>query len=187
MRALALYLRSRQVPFALPGAVVAVLLVARIGAVAPNQQLEVAAVVLAMGLGLAIVGYGLGGADPELERTAAVSWPPRRAAHLVAVTVVPAAALALATTVPLEIVLRAAVGFAGLTALAAILFGRQLAWTLPVAWAGGVAAVPPVDDPVLLLVLTWPAQPVGSTPALVTACVLGGIGLVGYALRGCRT
>ncbi|WNV88770.1 hypothetical protein [Umezawaea sp. Da 62-37] len=187
MRALALYLRSRQVPFALPGAVVAVLLMARLGAGATNPQLAVAAVVLAMALGLAVLGYGLGGADPELERTAAVSWPPRRAAHLIAVTAVPAGVLALVSSAPPGIVLRAAVGLAGLTALAATLFGRQLAWTLPVAWGVGASAMPPFTDPLPLRVLTWPAQPVGSTAALVTACVLGGAGVLGYALRGCRS
>jgi hypothetical protein len=38
------------------------------------------------------------------------------------------------------VILRDAAGLAGLTALTATLLGRQLAWTLPVAWTGAASA-----------------------------------------------
>ncbi|PWW67134.1 hypothetical protein [Actinokineospora spheciospongiae] len=187
MRLLVLYLRSRQVPTGLPGAVLAVTTIGLLGNGSTNPQAAVASAVLALAIGLAVLGYGLGGADPALERTASLRWPPRRAAHVLATAAAVATTALAATSAPTGFVLRAAVGLAGLTALAATLLGRQLAWTLPVAGATVAAAMPPVADPLALRLLTWPVQPLDSTTATITAGALGVAGLALYTARGCRT
>ncbi len=130
----------------------------------------------------------MGGAQDVLERTAAIPWVRWRTAHVLAVATVLFMAVAATSSVPSGVVLRDAAGLVGLTALASVTFGSQLAWTLPVAWAGTAAAVPALGGPGILRVLTWPAQPPDSTVAAVTATVLAGVGLAAYATRAvvCR-
>jgi hypothetical protein len=65
--------------------------------------------------------------------------------------------------------------------------GHELAWTLPTAGAGAAAVAPPLTEPELLRVLTWPLQPPDSTAATVVATVLAVGGLVAYAARGSRS
>ncbi|WP_424186284.1 hypothetical protein ACOBQX_00335 [Actinokineospora sp. G85] len=186
MRPLVLYLRSRHVPLALPGALLAVVAVAMTSAGTPDPQRQVITACLAVATGLAVLGQGFGGVSPELDRTAAVRWPPLRTAHAgVAAALVGGVAIVVSTA-PAGVVLRAALGFAGLTALAAALFGRQLAWTLPVAWALPGVVVPPMSEPLVVAVLTWPVQPQDSIPALLTAAVAGIGGLAVYAAKGTR-
>ncbi|HVV17822.1 MAG TPA: hypothetical protein VHF06_00195 [Pseudonocardiaceae bacterium] len=175
MRWLGLYVRSRQLPAAL-GLAVAVALALRF--------VDRVGFVLALGVGVAVFGTGLGGADIALDRTAAVRWPPRRCAHVCLVTAVVAAVVTGTGIAPVIVVLRDAAGFAGLTAFGATVLGRQLAWCLPVAWAV-VAAFVPAADPPLLRVLTWPAQQPDML-AGVTAAVLGSAGVLAYAFAGAR-
>jgi hypothetical protein len=117
----------------------------------------------------------------------AIRWIPWRATHVLAMTAVLAGTVLIASDAPPWVVVRDAAGLAGLTALAATLFGRQLAWTLPVAWAGASAVLPPLADPVILRVLTWPMQAPDTTAAAVVASVLGAVGLIVYSVRGCRS
>jgi hypothetical protein len=186
MRLLALYLRSRQVPVALPVAAAGVAAVAVLGDNPGRPAQSVTFALLALALGAGVLGVGLGGAHVVLERTAAIRWAGWRAAHVLAVAAVLFAVGAAASSAPAGVVLRDAAGLVGLTALAAVAFGSQLAWTLPVAWAGAAAAVPALSGPVILRVLTWPSQPPQSTTATVTAAVLACAGLLAYAVRGGR-
>jgi hypothetical protein len=186
-RLLVLYLRSRQVPVALPAAVLAVAALALLGNDPDRPMRTLAFVVVALGLGFGVLGQGLGGPSAALERTAAICWVSWRAGHAVAITVLVLVVGLATTTAPVGTVVRDAAGLAGLTALAAAVLGHQLAWALPVAWAGAAAAVPAVPGPPVLSVLTWPTQPPDSTTAAVTAGALAGAGLVTYAVHGSRS
>jgi hypothetical protein len=185
MRFVTLYLRSRQVPAALAIALVCAVLVTQLKSESSSQQGFVSTL-LALALGLAVLGYGLGGPDAELERTAAVAWFPRRAAHVVAMAVVVAGAVLLGSDVPAGVVLRDAAGLAGLTALTASLLGRQLAWTLPIAWTAVATVLAPVSDAPVVRALSWPMQAPDDLTASIIAFVLGVGGLVLYAARGSR-
>jgi hypothetical protein len=186
MRFVTLYLRSRQVPAALAIALVAALLVVQLKSDSANPQQGFVSTLLALALGLAVLGYGLGGPDAELERTAAVAWFPRRAAHVLAMAVVVGGAVLLTSDVPVGVILRDAAGLAGLTALTASLLGRQLAWTLPVAWTGAATVLAPVSDAPVLRALSWPMQAPDDLTASIIACALGIGGLILYAARGSR-
>ncbi|HEY4455522.1 MAG TPA: hypothetical protein VGN81_14520, partial [Pseudonocardiaceae bacterium] len=142
--------------------------------------------VLALALGFSVLGNGLSGADEQLERTASIRWPVWRTAHVLAAGVVLFGAVALVSHAPVGLVLRDAAGFAGLTALAAALFGGQLSWTLPIAWAGVAAVVPPVATQPVLALITWPTQAPNSAAATVLAIALGVLGVGCYAVRSER-
>jgi hypothetical protein len=185
-RLLVLYLRCRQVPVALPAAVVAAGVLARLGSDANDPLRTLRFALLAAALGVAVLGYGLGGAMTALESTASIRWPRWRAAHVVAIAAVLIVTVAVVTDAPIAVVARDTAGLTGLTALAAAAFGSQLAWTPPVVWACVAAVVPPVATPAVLSALTWPAQPAASVSAAVVATVLAGIGVVVYATRGGR-
>lgn len=186
MRLLSLYLRSRQVPTALAAAIAATAGLWLVG-VSSSEQSRPTLAVLAIGFGVAVFGTGLGGADPDLERTAALRWPPLRAAHVLGMMILVALAVVATGLAPIEIVLRDAFGLAGLTAFGAAVLGKQLSWCFPLAWAGGASVMPPMTEPALMQVLTWPAQPSSSTTALVTALVAGTAGLMSYVLAGSRS
>jgi hypothetical protein len=147
-------------------------------------------------LGVAAGGPGLAGADPQLERSAALDWRPRRAAHVAGVVAVVFAAVAATALIghrlgPLAELARNAVGAGGLLALAAAGLGAGRAWIPPLAWA---TAAPPVLDrfwptrspPLGAQVVTWPAQPAGSAAALLAAVACGVAGTAAYAVWGAR-
>jgi hypothetical protein len=184
VRWLTLYLRSRQVPAALAVTVGATALLWLVGSVsrpAPGAPWAV----LAVGLGLGVLGLGLVGADPTLDRTAAINWPLRRLIHIVAAAAVVGALVAATDLAPLGVVLRDSTGSAGLTALTASVFGRQLAWAPAIAWTGAAAMIGAPTQPILR-VLTWPTQPADSAAAVIVALVLGIGGALTYALTGAR-
>ncbi len=184
MRLLSLYLRSRQIPAALAAAFVATAGLWLVG-ISSSVQARPTLAVLAIGFGVAVFGAGLGGADPDLERTAALRWPPLRAAHVLTVAALVAAAVVATGLAPTEVVLRNALGLAGLTALGAAVLGRQLSWCFPLAWAGGASVMPAMSQPAIMQVFTWPAQPWSSTTALVTALAAATAGL-SYVVAGAR-
>lgn len=183
---LILYLRSRQVPRALPAAMVGVGVVSLLGNDPDHPQRTLIFAVLALALGVGVLGHGLGDPDVRLARTAAIPQATWRAVHTLGMAVAVVAAALATTAAPVLIVLRDTAGLAGLTALAAALFGNQLAWTLPVAWAGAASVVPALAEPVVLAALTWPMQPADSGVSLVVATALAAAGLVTYAVRGSR-
>jgi hypothetical protein len=186
MRLLALYLRTRRIPRSLPAAVAVIVVLGLLGDAPDHPSQTVVFVALALALGFAVLGYGLGGADAELERTGAIRWTWWRSAHAVAIAAVVSGAALLTFTVPAQVAVRDAAGLAGLTVLAAALLGNQLAWLPAVGWVAVSVVIPPVDRPAFVAVLTWPVQPPGSVAAAVTAAVLAVAGLLTYALRGSR-
>ncbi|MEU4557495.1 hypothetical protein AB0F72_03855 [Actinoplanes sp. NPDC023936] len=184
MTTVALYLRSREVPAGVLCAVPAMVAVAWLGSGPAESRHAVTAAALAVALGVAVLGHGLGGPDSTLDATAAIRWAPRRALHLAAILVVAAAVVAIVTTAPVAVVLRDAAGFTGLAALAAALFGRRLAWTLPVVTGCVSAGIPAVPEPFALYLLTWAGQPPDSPVALTTALIFAVAGAAMYVTRG---
>ncbi|KHD75679.1 hypothetical protein MB27_21760 [Actinoplanes utahensis] len=181
-----MFLRSREAPAGALCAVAAMTAVAWLGAGPAGSRHAVTAAALALALGIAVLGHGLGGPDSVLDATAAIRWAPRRALHLATIFVVAVAVVTAVATVPVAVVARDAAGFTGLAALAATLFGRRLAWTLPVVTGCVSAGVPAVPEPFALYLLTWAGQPPDSRTALVTAALLAVTGAAGYVTRGPR-
>ncbi|TDC36205.1 hypothetical protein [Micromonospora sp. KC213] len=186
MRALLLYLRSRQVPGGMLWGVPVMVAVAWLGTGHADPRRAVMAAALALTLGIAILGHGLAGADSTLDATAALRWAPRRALHLTAITVLAAVVVTAVTTAPAGAVLRDAAGITGTAALAAALFGRQLAWTLPVVTGCLSAGIPATPEPFALYLLTWAGQPPGSPAAATVAVVLAVTGTAAYLILGPR-
>lgn len=190
VRWLTLYARSRQVPASLAALVictVAVWALAGDGGEGPGDP-RLPVLVLATGVMAASIGFG--GQDLALDRTAAIRWVPRRAAHvLLAGTVVAAVLMAvqamgseLATT---EFVVRDSAGLTGLAALGAALSGGQYAWTLPFAWLSLSLFTPPATS-TPTRVASWLLLPPGTPAGTWTALLLLAVGTAAYALAGPR-
>ncbi|MFF7528415.1 hypothetical protein ACFZB2_04780 [Streptomyces bobili] len=190
MRWLTLYARSRQVPASLAAVVisaVAVWALARDGGGGPGDPRPPVLVLAAAAMAVSI---GLGGQDLALDRTAAIRWVPRRAAHVLLGGAVVGAVLLtvqamgedMATT---AFVVRNSAGLMGLVALGAALWGGQFAWTLPFAWLSFSFFAPPATS-VPMQVATWMLLPPGTAAGTWTALVLAVVGTAAYALAGPR-
>lgn len=186
MITLLLFLRSREVLTGVLWAVLAMVAVAWLGTGQAEPQHAVTAAALALALGVAILGYSLGGPDNTLDTTAAIRWAPRRALHLTAISGLTAAVVTVMTTAPTGVVLRDATGFTGLAALATALLGRRLAWTLPVVTGCVSAGIPAVPEPFVPYLLTWAGQPPDSPTALTTAVIFAATGATWYVICGPR-
>ncbi|MBV9845716.1 MAG: hypothetical protein JOZ47_11655 [Kutzneria sp.] len=144
---------------------------------------------LALAVGVAVASGGLRGFDRELDRTAAISWPPLRTLHVTAIGVVVVGALAAVQSiggyqlVSNEVVLRDGIGLTGLAALGVTVLGTQLAWVPPVVLTVVTMLVPPADD-AWTHVITWLVQPSDVTAAAVAAVVLGLGGTLAYVAVG---
>ncbi|MFD3376703.1 MULTISPECIES: hypothetical protein [unclassified Streptomyces] len=190
MRWLTLYARSRRIPASLAAVVIgmgAVWALARDEGAGPaDPRLPV----LVLSTGAMAFSIGLGGHDLALDRTAAIRWVPRRAAHvLLAGAVVAAALLAVQTMgAPMAttaFVVRDTAGLMGLVALGAALSGGQFAWTLPFAWLSfSFFAPPPTSAP--MEVAMWMLLPPGTATGTWTALVLTAVGTTAYAVAGPR-
>lgn len=192
MRWLQLYIRSRRLP-----AATAVLVLSTLALWALNtvSRSAIAPFYLGMAtaLGVSAAAVTLAGADLDLDRTAAIAWLPRRTLHLTSTSAVLALVLlltrvsdnALGST---ETILRGVLGMAGLAALGATLFGAPLGWLLPTAALVTTIALYDPSHPgnTLQQILTWSFQPDGSSPAMITAIVLGVGGTLTYSASGCR-
>jgi hypothetical protein len=187
MRWLILYARSRQVP---TSAAAVALVTAAAWAFAQDDAGPVnpGIAVLILTASVAAASVGLGGRDTALDRTAAIWWIPRRAAHvLLTGTVAGAALLAVQTAgtelAPAPLVVRDSAGLAGLAALGAVLCGARFAWTLPVGWVAFtllVPAVPGTAGEVSGWMIIYPA----TTASTTTAWALLTTGTVLYATAG---
>lgn len=191
MRLLLLYLRSRQVPAALAAAVGSVAVLWWLGQATDDPTVHATLALLAVAAGTAAAGSGLAGADIDLDRTAAIAWPPRRAAHVLAVGaaiigIVAATALTGHQLAPARQIARDAVGMSGLVALGAATLGASRAWVVPLTWTLLVLLWVPAAAATYQQVLTWMLQPVASKPAAITASVLGVTGILAYAVLGPR-
>jgi hypothetical protein len=197
MRLLHLYLRSRRVPAALLALVTGTAGLGLLRGAVDEPKVRLSVLVLALAVGVVVATPGLAGDDVALDRTAAIGWPPRRAAHLLVAGVVVGGAVALfhhatgtapgtAAGIGAGIVVRDAAGLAGLAGLGAAGLGAGRAWLLPLGWAGPVAMLGPTAGTWYREVLTWLAQPAGTTSATVTATVLAVAGAVAYTAVGSR-
>ncbi|MEV4320420.1 hypothetical protein [Actinocrispum sp. NPDC049592] len=176
MRFLALYVRSRKIPVAL-----AVMVLASLGFWALDLA-DVRLLILTAGLGVGAAAGGLGGQDLDLDRTAALNWPVRRALHIIAIALV-MSSLIIATDMGVTpVIVRDCAGLTGLAALGAVLFGRHLAWAPPL-----VMTVWSVILPVPSEIVSWLREPAASLPATLTAAVLAAAGLLAYPHFGPRT
>ncbi|MFD5731197.1 hypothetical protein ACFWIY_00015 [Streptomyces sioyaensis] len=187
MRWLTLYARSRQVP----ASAAAVALVAlAVWALHGSGPVDLMMAVLVLTANVAAVSIGLGGCDVVLERTAAIRWVPRRAAHTLlagafagaALLTVQAAGVQLA---PTEVVVRDSAGLVGLAALGAALCGAQFAWTLPTGWLAFTLLVP-VPPGIVGEVGSWMIISPATTASTGTAWALLATGTVLYATAGPR-
>ncbi|MFE7068967.1 hypothetical protein ACFU96_02580 [Streptomyces sp. NPDC057620] len=192
MRWLMLYARSRQVPASLAAVVVSAVTVAVLardgggGAGPAGPGLPV----LVLAAGAMAFSVGLSGQDLALDRTAAIRWAPRRAAHvLFAGAVVAAVLLTVQTmgedTATLAFVVRDSAGLMGLVSLGAALAGGQYAWTLPFAWLSYAFFAPPATS-TPTQVATWMLLPPGTAAGTWTALVLTVVGTAAYAVAGPR-
>ncbi|MGW1713994.1 hypothetical protein [Streptomyces sp. NPDC002156] len=191
MRWLTLYARSRQVPASLTAVLISAVAVWALAGDGGEGPGDPRPVVLVLATGAMAASIGLGGQDLALDRTAAIRWVPRRAAHvLLAGTVVAATLLAVQAlgggeTATTAFVVRDSAGLMGLAALGAALSGAQYAWTLPFAWLSfAFVAPPPTSTP--LQVATWMLLPPDTATATWTALTLTVAGTTAYAVTGPR-
>ncbi|MGW2262767.1 hypothetical protein ACWCXE_34015 [Streptomyces sp. NPDC001780] len=190
MRWLRLYARSRQIPASIAAVVIGAVAVWALGRDGVEGPGDPRLPVLVLAAGAMAASIGLSGQDLALDRTAAIRWVPRRAAHvLLAGAVVAAVPLAvqavggdMATS---AFVVRDTAGLMGLAALGAALSGGQYAWTLPFAWLSfALFAPPPTSTP--MRVATWMLLPPGTAAGTWTALVLVVVGTAAYAVGGPR-
>ncbi|MER7674936.1 hypothetical protein ABTY61_41690 [Kitasatospora sp. NPDC096128] len=189
MRWLTLYARSRQAP-----ASAAVVLLVVLAAWAFDHggpgPMELGTVVLVLTVNVAAASVGLGGQDAALERTAAIRWVPRRAAHVLLIGAVAGGALLVAGSVgadpaPTGFLVRDAAGLAGLAALGAVLCGAHLAWIPPTGWLAVTLLGPPAPGTVGE-VLHWMTFSPSTGVSCGTAWVLLAVGTAAYAVAGPR-
>ncbi|WFE38223.1 hypothetical protein [Micromonospora sp. WMMD998] len=183
-----LYLRSRRVPLALAAALGGAATVWALRLVFGEER-DAAPLVVVMSVLLMVAALAptLAGPDENLDRTASMRWPWRRAAHLLAGLLI--VLLPLLATLhtgarfgPATLVARDAAGLLGLTALCAAALGAARSWILPLAWTT-VAAIYPQGG-TWGTVATWQGQPPDSRAATVTAAVFAVGGLVAYSVAG---
>ncbi|WP_199511988.1 hypothetical protein [Nucisporomicrobium flavum] len=189
MRGLALYARSRHVPLALVLSLGLTVLLWSLWSIFSNSpDAGAPMVVLTVLILVTTVAITFAGPDEALERTAALPWWPRRAAHVLAALVL-ILVLLLATLPtgarfgPAALVLRDAAGLLGLAALGAATIGAIRAWFAPLGWTLAVIVFP-AGDTTAGQIITWQTQEPGNRAAAVTAAVLAVAGLMAYALSG---
>ncbi|BCY15439.1 hypothetical protein [Actinoplanes sp. L3-i22] len=189
MRWLVLYLRSRRAPAALALTAGCAVLMSALWAVASNSRdVGVPMVILTVLLMVAALTATLVSPDAELDRTAALPWAPRRAAHLLAAMLIVTGLLAVTLVTPARfspalLVVRDAAGLLGLTALGAAVLSPARAWFVPLGWTLA-ALLYSRSESRLGQILTWQSQDPHSGPAAVAALVLAVGGLIVYALVG---
>ncbi|MFB6437715.1 hypothetical protein ACFCVY_13175 [Streptomyces sp. NPDC056411] len=187
MRWLMLYARSRQVPTSAAAVALVALAVWALNGPGP---VDLGIAVLVLTANVAAASVGLGGQDAALDRTAAIRWMPRRAAHvLLAGAVAGAALLAVQAAgvklAPAALVVQDSAGLAGLAALGAVLCGAQFAWTLPIGWLA-LTLVVPVPPGIAGEVGGWMILSPATTASAATAWALLATGTVLYATAGPR-
>ncbi|SCL45094.1 hypothetical protein GA0070606_0600 [Micromonospora citrea] len=189
MKGLRLYLRSRRAPVAIgtaAGILVLMWVLWETNSDSPEAGPQM--VVLSILLLVAALTMTLSGPDDELDRTAALAWPARRALHLLTALVLIGGLLLITQLTgarfgPMSLVLRDTAGLLGLTALSAAVIGTARAWFPPLGWTLAAVLFPQGDN-LLGRVLTWQAQEPSSRAAAVTATLLALTGLTAYAVTG---
>ncbi|AXK36381.1 hypothetical protein DVA86_31160 [Streptomyces armeniacus] len=190
MRWLTLYARARHVPASLAAVVLSAVAVWALAGDGGRGPGDPRLPVLALAAGAMAASTGLGGHDLALDRTAAIRWAPRRAAHVVLIGTAVCAALLAAQALgedlaTLAFVVRDGAGLAGLAAAGAAVCGARYAWTLPFGWLSFALFAPPPSG-VPAQMATWMLVPPGTAAATWTAAVLAAAGTAAYALAGPR-
>jgi hypothetical protein len=186
-----LYLRSRRVPAAAIMALVSTAALWALAQAVEDRPALRAMAVLAAAVGVVAAGPGLAGADAALDRTAAIAWAPRRAAHVLVAAAALAGVLAATTLAGTALagaglLVRDVAGLGGLLAIGATVLGAGRAWPLPIVAAAPGVMFGPLSGVWHREVLTWTAQPTATASATVTAVVLGVAGTLAYAIGGGR-
>jgi len=193
MRALTLYLRSRAVPTTAAAVLGCTLALWALGLAVDHPLGRALAALLITLAATTAIGHGLAGPDHDLDKTAAIAWLPRRAAHII---VAGTAVLGLLATPALAgeqmtdagQLLRNVAGLTGLVALGAVVLGAARAPLIPVVWTLlvlGSASEPPTQ-PTYKVMLTWMVQPAETRTAMVAAITIAVAGSLSYALLGSR-
>ncbi|MFF4319481.1 hypothetical protein [Streptomyces sp. NPDC001568] len=190
MRWLTLYARSRQVPASLAALLISAPVVWALSGIGGGGPWDPRASTLLLAAGATAVSVGLGGQDLALDRTAAIRWMPRRAAHvLLCGALIGGVLLAVRTLsgqpASTAFVLRNSAGLMGLVALGAAWYGKQYAWILPFAWMSVCFVAPSAPD-AATQVLTWMLLPPDAAVGAWTALVLAVTGMTAYAVGGPR-
>ncbi|MFD9393335.1 hypothetical protein ACFWBB_22220 [Streptomyces sp. NPDC060000] len=190
MRWLTLYARSRQVPASLAAVVIGAVAVWALAGDGGEGPGDPRLPVLVLAAGAMAASVGLGGQDLALDRTAAIRWVPRRAAHVLLAGAVVGTVLLTVQTMGASMtttafVVRDSAGLMGLAALGAALAGGRYAWTPPFAWLSfSFFAPPPTSAP--MRVATWMMLPPGTAAGTWTALVLTAAGTAAYTVAGPR-
>lgn len=190
-----LHVRARGVPLAVAGVAVLALLawiaadwlLDAQGSSGPADRWPVA--ILAPLLGAVIVSAGLGAADEEMERTAAVHWRRIRTVHVAFATVVVGTALALTglfepSTFGAYEIARNTAACIGLIAVGTVMLGARLGWIPGLAYVLlvlGVATPTPGNA-----WWTWPVQEWSADMANWAATVAAIVGALAYVWFGSR-
>jgi hypothetical protein len=187
----ALYLRSRSVPLAFAVTLCCAAALWSAGKTTHNGQARDLLALLAVLAATTTIAPGLAGADHDLDKGAAIAWPPRRAGHVVVAGAVLVGLFTLTGQGGGGQLVRDVVGLGGLVALGAVGLGATRAPLLPVVWTAAVLrfapplGIPPTR-PTYKVMLTWMAQPAGTRSATVAALILGTAGAFAYAVFGAR-
>ena len=190
MRWLMLYARSRQATTSAAAVTFVGLALWAFSQGSGQGPMHLGVEILVLTTNVVAGSVGLGGQDAALDRTAAIRWVPRRAAHVLLIGAVAGAALTAVQaagpqSVPAALVLRDSAGLVGLAALGAVLCGAAFAWTLPTAWLGFTLLMP-IPGGTLGQVVGWMVLPPGTAGSTATACALLATGTVLYAGVGPR-
>ena len=189
MRFSTLYARSRQVPASFAALVISAVAVWAL-AWDDGEPTDPRLPVLVLAAGAMAASVGLSGQDAALDRTAAIRWVPRRAAHVLLAGAVAAGVLLAVRTMgesmgTTAFIVRDSAGLMGLAALGAVLAGGQYAWTLPFAWISFSFFAPPAES-APMRVAVWMLLPPGELAATWTAVILTAVGTAAYAVAGPR-
>ncbi|MFE5595416.1 hypothetical protein [Streptomyces sp. NPDC056549] len=195
-RPLALYARSRALPgglAVLAGTAAVAAWAARWLVSAPGlgHTARLPVVVLGPLLAAAVIGTGLHTPSDELDRTAVRAWWPRRGAHLLAVTALATALLALAVPGHPEAfgapaAVRNTLGLTGVAAGGAALVGARLSWLPPLLLVAAVYLAAPAEPGGAAAWWAWPMQPGPEGGAWTVAAGAFTAGTALYAWRGAR-
>ncbi|MGW0707552.1 hypothetical protein ACWD4G_16580 [Streptomyces sp. NPDC002643] len=190
MRWLTLYARSRQVPASLATVVISAVAVWALARNGGEGSEGARSAVLVLTAGVTALSIGLGGQDPELDRTAAIRWRYRRAAHVLLAGAVVGAVLCAVQTLGADLattafVVRDSAGLIGLVALGAAVCGARYAWTPPIVWLS-FSLFAPAPTSVPTRVAAWMLVPPGTAAGTWTALTLAVGGTVAYAIGGPR-
>jgi hypothetical protein len=185
-RLLGLYLRSRGVPYSLPGLLALLGLTA---AAAERPLTRTLALLLGAALAAILLAGGFHSPQPELETASPLRWPAWRAAHIATGLTVCAVPLAAVMAIPDQAgalpaaMVRNVLGFTGLALLAALAAGARLSWTLPLGYALISWRLPHTTSPAVRI-WHWPELPSHNLLAWAAALTLAAAGAALLTIQG---